>query len=70
MHLHDTGVLSARLFGSLLAVSVVASYVSKVFLVGMLGSPLLLKRVALATAILAAALAGSWSIFMIVSGKL
>jgi uncharacterized membrane protein (DUF4010 family) len=62
VQLHESGVVSVRLLCSLLAVSIVASYVSKLFLISTLGSPQLRSKAVQRTPILFCALAVSWAV--------
>jgi len=63
LQLHESGTITVRVLGGLLAISVVASCASKLFLVGTLGSTSLKKAVVIATIFLFLSLAGSGSIF-------
>jgi uncharacterized membrane protein (DUF4010 family) len=63
LQLHEAGTISVKVLGGLLAVSVVASYFSKLFLVVTLGSASLKRSVVIATIFLFLSLAGSESIF-------
>lgn len=62
VQLHELGVVSVSLLSSLLAISVVASYLSKLFLIWTLGSPFLRTHVIRSTLLLFCSLAISWAI--------
>lgn len=66
IQLHDSGAFDARTLGGLLAISIVASYVSKMFLIFTLGSSALRSRVIKATGILFLSLIVSWIVFLFV----
>ena len=60
VQLHESGAVSVNFLCSLLAVSVVASYVSKLILISAIGSPKLRSQAAKCTLILFCSLAISW----------
>ncbi len=62
VQLHELGSVSINLLCSLLALSVIASYISKLFLVWTLGSPLLRVNVIKCTLFLFCSLTVSWII--------
>lgn len=62
VHLHESGAVSVNFLCSLLAVSVVASYLSKLFLISTIGSSKLRSKAVRRTLILFCALALSWLI--------
>lgn len=62
VQLHEAGSVSVKFLCSLLAVSVVASYISKLFLIFTLGSPLLKSFATKSTLLLFGSLAVSWLI--------
>lgn len=64
VQLHELKDVSVSLLSSLLAVSIVASYLSKLFLIWTLGSPLLTTHVIKSTLFLFLSLAVSWTISM------
>lgn len=63
LQLHDVGEISAKSLGSFLAVSIIASYTSKLFLVLTMGSSEFKKSVMKSTLILFLSLAVSWTLF-------
>jgi uncharacterized membrane protein (DUF4010 family) len=63
VQLHSSGILSVHLLGSLLAVSIVASYVSKLFLISTFGSSELRTQAIRSTLFLFLSLLLSWIIF-------
>lgn len=65
IQLHSSGAFDFRLLGDLLATSIVASYISKVFLISKLGSAQLIRRTIKCTVILFASLVISWLIFLL-----
>ncbi len=64
VQLHELGTVGGRLLCSLLAISIVASYISKLFLISTLGSRALRSQVFKNTAFLFLSLATSWLIAM------
>lgn len=62
VQLHEAGTVSVRLLCSLLAISVVASYLSKLFLIWTLGTPRLRAQTIKSTIFLFISLALSWMI--------
>jgi uncharacterized membrane protein (DUF4010 family) len=60
LQLHESGQSGVRLLGNLLAVSILASYLSKLFLISTLGSPLLRSAAARSTFFLLLSLLVSW----------
>ncbi|QQR80614.1 MAG: DUF4010 domain-containing protein [Deltaproteobacteria bacterium] len=65
IQLHDVGAFDVRLLGSLLAISVVASYLSKLFLIFILGSSRLKSQTIKYTSLLFLSLIASWLAFLI-----
>lgn len=63
LQLHDSGLISVQTLGGLLAVSIVASYVSKLFLILTLGSASLKKTIVKTTLVLFGSLAVSGALF-------
>ena len=63
LQLHDSGAINVEVLGGLLAVSIVASYISKLFLVMTLGRASLKKSILKATAVLFLSLAASGLMF-------
>lgn len=63
VQLHDTGAVTVPQLGNLLAISIAASYLSKLFLVFTLGATALKRTVARSTAALFLSLAASWLLF-------
>jgi uncharacterized membrane protein (DUF4010 family) len=61
VQLHESGTVSVHFLASLLAVSIVASYLSKIFLISTLGSSALSSRAIQSTLILIGSLAISWA---------
>jgi uncharacterized membrane protein (DUF4010 family) len=64
IQLHDAGVFDVQALGNLLTISVVASYLSKLFLIFTLGRSELWMRALIRTCILFLSLAASWIIFV------
>ncbi|MEQ1723927.1 MAG: DUF4010 domain-containing protein, partial [Pseudobdellovibrio sp.] len=64
IQLHDSGAFEVQALGNLLAISIVASYVSKLFLIFTLGSSDLWKRTFKCTLILFLSLVLSWTLFV------
>ncbi len=64
VQLHELEVFSVSLLSSLLAISIVASYLSKLFLIWTIGSPLLRDQAIKRTLYLLFSLAVSWTISM------
>ena len=62
VQLHELGTVGVSLLSSLLAISVVASYISKLFLIWTLGSPFFRAQVIKSTLLLFFSLAISWTI--------
>lgn len=60
VQLHESGVVATNQLSNLIAISIVASYLSKIFLISTLGSQQLLKNAMKATAVLFASLAATW----------
>jgi hypothetical protein len=58
--MHDNGTTAVGVLGNLLAISIVASYVSKLFLISTLGGKELKAKTLKSTLILFAALLLSW----------
>ena len=63
LQLHDSGVMSAQSLGNVLAVSMMASFISKLFLVLTIGSSPLKKSVIKSTLVLFLSLVVSWISF-------
>lgn len=63
VQLHDTGAVTVQLLGGLLAISVAASYISKLFLISTLGSAALKATAIKSTAFLFLSLLSSWALF-------
>lgn len=61
IQLHDAGAVSVNFLCSLLTISIVASYISKIFLISTLGSPALRSHAIKSTLVLFGALAISWA---------
>jgi uncharacterized membrane protein (DUF4010 family) len=66
LQLHESGGVSVSLLGSLLAISIFASYLSKLLLIFSIGSNLLRKDATKITALLLLSLVGSYLIFALV----
>jgi uncharacterized membrane protein (DUF4010 family) len=66
VQLHDSGGVGVPLFGGLLAISVLASYLSKLFLICTIGSNSLRTQAAKSTFFLLMSLLVSWLIFAMV----
>lgn len=64
IQLHDTGAFDIQALGSLLAISIIASFVSKLFLIFALGHSELKKKVLRRTYVLILSLGISWAIFI------
>ncbi len=64
VQLHDLGTISVPLLGGLLALSIIASYLSKLFLISTLGSSALKRQAIKATSLLFLSLLISWSLFI------
>ncbi len=64
IQLHDAGVFEVQALGNLLTISIIASYLSKLFLIFTLGSSQLWTRALKCTAILFLSLGMSWTIFV------
>lgn len=64
VQLHDSGIISIAVLGGLLAVSVVASFLSKLFLIYSMASRAFKIRAAKSTVILFLASFGSWVLFL------
>ena len=64
VQLHDAGAFGVRFLGSLLAVSVAASYTSKLFLIFTFGSSSLLRLALKSGVLLFSSLSASWLIFL------
>lgn len=62
VQLHESGALSVGLLNSLLAISVIASYLSKLFLIWTIGSPVLRSQTIRSTLMLFVSLTISWII--------
>lgn len=69
VQLHDAGAIGVLLLGGLLAISVVSSYLSKLFLIFTMASPLLKRQAARSTLILFGSLLGSWLIFVFLAPR-
>jgi uncharacterized membrane protein (DUF4010 family) len=69
VQLHELKTVSVSLLSSLLSISVVASYVSKLFLIWTLGSPALRSQAIKSTLFLFLSLAVSWLISIELAGK-
>ncbi len=65
IQLHDAGAFSVKFLGGLLAISVAASYLSKLFLIQTIGSSALRNKVFKYTAFLFLSLIASWVIFLL-----
>ena len=63
VQLHDAGVLNLNILGSLLAISIAASYVSKLFLSFALGGTAFKKRILKFTSFILFSLAIGWTFF-------
>jgi len=66
IQLHNSGAFDVRFLGSLLTISVAASYISKMFLIFTLGSPSLKVETIKYTSILMASLLTSWFVFYLI----
>lgn len=66
IQLHDAGAFGVQALGGLLTLSIVASYVSKLFLISTLGGRELKSRVLKGTIILFLSLTVSWTVFYFV----
>lgn len=64
VQLHDAGAFDVRVLGASLAISVVASYISKVFLIFSMGSSALAKQALKYTALLFLSLFAGWAFFL------
>lgn len=69
VQLHDSGTVGVPLLGGLLAISVLASYLSKLFLIYSIGSHSLRAQATKNTLFLLLSLLGSWLIFVMVSSN-
>jgi uncharacterized membrane protein (DUF4010 family) len=67
IQLRDAGAFSVQFLGGLLAISVAASYLSKLFLIQTIGSSALRNKVFKYTAFLFLSLTASWVIFLFVA---
>lgn len=67
VQLHDSGVVGVTLLGGLLSISVLASYLSKLFLIYTIGSNSLRTQATKSTFFLLLSLLASWLIFVMVS---
>ncbi len=67
IQLHDSGAFNVQFLGSLLAISVAASYVSKLFLIFTLGSSSLKSETSKFTGILFLSLFASWLVFYLMN---
>ncbi len=63
IQLHDADAFDLKALGNLLTISIAASYVSKLFLISVLGSSELKRKVLISTSILFLSLAMSWAVF-------
>ncbi len=68
LQLHDTGAFDDMFLGGLLATSVAASYVSKIFLVNTIASPTLKKTITKYTVLILISLLLSWICFVFAVG--
>lgn len=64
IQMHDAGVFDVRTLGNLLAISIIASYLSKLFLIYTLGKSELWTRALKPTSILFLSLSLSWTLFV------
>lgn len=64
IQLHDAGVFNVQFLGSLLAISITASYLSKLFLIFTLGSSKLKSQAIKYTSLLFLSLIVSWVVFL------
>jgi uncharacterized membrane protein (DUF4010 family) len=64
IQLHDAGFVSVRLLGSLLAIAIIASYLSKIFLIFTIGGNALKSQAVKSTFILFLSLLLSWLLFL------
>jgi uncharacterized membrane protein (DUF4010 family) len=69
VQLHDSGGVGVPLLGGLLAISVLASYLSKMFLIYTIGSHSLRTQATKSTCLLLLSLLASWAFFLLVASK-
>lgn len=69
VQLHDSGTVSVTLLGGLLTISVLASYLSKLFLIHTIGGISLKTQTTKSTLILCLSLVASWFVFLMASSR-
>lgn len=68
VQMHDNGTLNIEILGKLISISILASYLSKIFLIWTLGHVNLRKRIIQLSGFLLASLLISFAIFVVTSG--